>query len=153
MATSQFGTANDFRANLQKFAEKQKRDVNRLFVGVALRALENVVRRTPVGDPSLWQSPAPKGYLGGTARNSWHVTLGQPSSEEVKNGADKSGGGAMREGAAAINQAKLGDTIYLNNTVPYIRRLEYGHSTQAPEGMVRVTLSEIETFYRQGAQQ
>ena len=33
--------------------------------------------------------------------------------------------------------------IYWTNGVDYIRALEYGHSKQAPRGMVRITLAEL----------
>lgn len=42
----------------------------------------------------------------------------------------------------AATQVKAGDTFALTNNVAYIRQLEYGHSQQAPNGMVRVTLAE-----------
>lgn len=148
MAVSKYGTASDFAANLKKYAEKKNIELHKLFVAVCLRAMENIVRRTPVGDPTLWQNPAPKGYIGGTARNSWFITNGAPADSVVENAADKEGSGALQAGAQAIAQTKLGGTVYINNTLPYIRRLEHGWSGQAPSGMVKVTVAEIEAFYR-----
>ena len=40
-------------------------------------------------------------------------------------------------------RAVVGDYIYWTNGVDYIRRLEYGHSKQAPNGMVRITLADL----------
>lgn len=47
-------------------------------------------------------------------------------------------------GAAAAGwEAKVdGETFTISNSVPYIRALEYGHSSQAPNGMVRITMAE-----------
>lgn len=38
---------------------------------------------------------------------------------------------------AGVQPLKLGDTAYLVNNLPYAVPLEYGHSSQAPAGMVR----------------
>ncbi len=46
--------------------------------------------------------------------------------------------------AKTAAQAKAGDVIYLANSLPYIRRLEYGWSKQAPAGMVRGTVGEFQ---------
>jgi hypothetical protein len=35
--------------------------------------------------------------------------------------------------------------IWIYNNLPYIERLEFGHSQQAPLGMVRISIAEIET--------
>lgn len=37
---------------------------------------------------------------------------------------------------------KLGDVVYITNNLPYARRIEYGYSKQAPEGMLRRTIAE-----------
>jgi hypothetical protein len=50
---------------------------------------------------------------------------------------------------AAITQlsqstgAAIGNTFFFTNNVPYIRRLEYGYSEQAPQGMVRRNLQNF----------
>ena len=41
-----------------------------------------------------------------------------------------------------------GDYIYVTNDAPYIRALEYGHSAQAPNGMVRRTMAEMPDIAR-----
>ena len=45
---------------------------------------------------------------------------------------------------AGVHPLKLGDTAYLVNNLPYAVPLEYGHSSQAPAGMVRVTIAEFQ---------
>lgn len=57
-------------------------------------------------------------------------------------------GAARKNWKATID----GNVFYLLNdlkTVPYIRRLEYGWSPQAPRGMVRLTASEWPDIVRQ----
>jgi hypothetical protein len=46
--------------------------------------------------------------------------------------------GSFREDLDGANQF-----IEVTNGVPYIKRLEYGYSTQAPAGMVRVSMREL----------
>lgn len=41
-----------------------------------------------------------------------------------------------------IKLLRLGDTIFFTNSLPYAFRLEFGHSNQAPMGMVRITLAD-----------
>ena len=38
---------------------------------------------------------------------------------------------------------EVGDTIYLANNLPYIRKLEEGSSQQAPAGMVALSVQEF----------
>jgi hypothetical protein len=49
----------------------------------------------------------------------------------------------MSRATAASAGFKAGDTIYLTNNLPYIRRLEEGYSQQAPAGMVALTVQEF----------
>ena len=49
--------------------------------------------------------------------------------------------GRARDGWELVQTSETEITI--NNNVPYIGLLEEGNSTQAPNGMVRVTLEEV----------
>lgn len=112
----------------------------------ALAALTNVVIGTPVGDPKLWQGgvrSAPPGYVGGHARRNWNVSLQTPV--DVVFGIEGQGGGKAAATAASVNrgtptieEAEMGRTnrIIIQNNVPYIGRLNSGHSEQAPVNFV-----------------
>lgn len=76
---------------------------------------ERIEKRTPIGRPELWNYPAPPGYVPGTLRASWVM-------EQYP------GNGGL--------------TITISNDQPYAERVEYGWSTQAPEGMMRVSAME-----------
>jgi hypothetical protein len=39
-----------------------------------------------------------------------------------------------------------GQVIYITNSLPYANRLEYGYSDQATDGMVRLTLAEVNSM-------
>lgn len=87
---------------------------------------------------------APPGYTGGRFRGNWQVTFDSPAVGETGR-IDKSGAETMADGSTMIETFKVGmvDTIYFSNNVPYAVPLEFGHSTQAPHGMVRITAREF----------
>jgi hypothetical protein len=94
---------------------------------------------TPVGNPILWKNPAlaPDGYVGGRARGNWQATIGSPFVGE-----DDSGN-IMK--AQSVIPRRAGSVVYLTNNVPYIGSLEYdAHSSQAPAGMVRISVALFE---------
>ena len=84
----------------------------------------------------------------GLFRNNWRATLDQPYMGAVLP--------ANRAGSIdhVIPFAKTanGHVFYLTNKIPYAKKLEYGHSAQAPNGMVRVSarmaLAELERAVR-----
>jgi len=43
-----------------------------------------------------------------------------------------------------VSKAKLGDSVYLVNNLPYAQKIEGGSSKQAPVGMVKVTVAEYQ---------
>lgn len=57
---------------------------------------------------------------------------------------DKSGASSMARIKDGAIEFPIGETAYITNSLPYAIPLEFGHSTQAPHGMVRVTLVEFE---------
>lgn len=83
----------------------------------------------------------------GRARASWNLSAGiidtsvEPSGEYEK--------------GQALAKARLSNlpgnfrVIWITNSLPYIIALEHGHSTQAPAGMVGLSVEEIE-FYLDG---
>lgn len=71
----------------------------------------------------------------GRARSNWLVGINRPSRGTVKAG-DKSGQSAIGGATGAIGEAKPGDEIWISNNLPYIDRLNRGHSPQARPGFV-----------------
>jgi len=90
---------------------------------------ESVITGTMIefGSKVMERTPVDTGF----ARNSWTLT-------KNKNYTDDNGLGEEK-----ILDFSLGESLYLNNGANYITSLEYGHSSQAPKGMVRITLPEI----------
>lgn len=132
-----------FSGDIKRFAAKAEKAALFVFRGTALDLFSKIVLRTPVGNPSIWKAgKATPGYTGGSLRANWQVRLNRPASGEVS-GTDKSGGSTIAKGQPTINRAKGGDAIYVTNNLPYAGPVENGHSTQAPTGMVKVTIREF----------
>nr|WP_188117429.1 hypothetical protein [Pseudomonas lundensis] len=83
---------------------------------------------------------APAGYVGGRFRGNWMFNIGTPDSattEEV----DPNGVKSMARIVGGAIEFKAGDTCFITNSLGYAIPLEFGHSNQAPGGMVRVTVA------------
>lgn len=86
---------------------------------------------------------APKGYVGGRFRANWHLSINVVESvtfDEV----DPSGDETVAAMVAAMSDFTAGQTAYIINNLPYAIPLEFGHSTQAPSGMVRATVARFQ---------
>jgi len=125
-------------------AQKYNRGIDEVVTDVAVGISQRVIERTPVGQPSTWQSPssAPPGYVGGRARANWFPSIDSPSDDTT----DSTSTNESASRITGIKEQIAGNVYYLTNNLPYIRRLEYDNwSKQAPRGMVRVTLREALT--------
>jgi hypothetical protein len=131
--TIQFLNLGQFNKAVNDFASKiVPADFNKFIRGLAFKVLRGVVFKTPVDT--------------GRARANWQVNVGSLNNKELQE-ADKIGSSTIEKGLARLAQLKrkgIGEIIYIFNNVPYIIALEDGHSKrQAPNGMVKVTLTEI----------
>lgn len=82
----------------------------------------------------------------GRFRGNWQY--GTAVNTDTSSANDKTGGVVMGRIAAEIANWRSGQTIYLTNSLPYARSLEYGHSKQAPQGMVRITVADFKQTLR-----
>ena len=123
--------ADTFRLDIAKFAAKAGANAELVVRKISIDLFTKTIKRTPVDT--------------GRARANWNTSVNAPD-VGVTQTTDTSGVAAIGEVKARIGNWKQGD-IYLTNSLPYIRRLEYdGWSKQAPAGMVRVTVTEFQTF-------
>lgn len=91
----------------------------------------------------------PGGYTGGRFRGNWQVTMDSAATEPMMDRIDKNGQSTLEFGLVALEEFKVGTTgIFISNMLPYAYPLEYGHSTQAPQGMVRITAREFGSMLR-----
>lgn len=93
---------------------------------------------------------APEGYVGGRFRGNWHISLDTVESV-IHDEPDPTGNETLATMVAAMTDFKAGQIAYIVNNLPYAVPLEYGHSTQAPNGMVRVTLERFQQIVEAAA--
>jgi hypothetical protein len=132
-----------FAVRLQEIAAKTNRNADQLVRDVVEDIATKLVERSPVGDPALWIKPAPKGYEPGTFRGNWQLGVNLiPAGETGR--IDPAGDETLGTIIASIPQKAAGTIIYFANNVPYARPIEDGHSTQAPNGLVGLTVLEFQ---------
>ncbi|UVM64426.1 hypothetical protein LOY34_13800 [Pseudomonas sp. B21-009] len=83
-----------------------------------------------------------QGYVGGRFRSNWQLTVGAPAAGEIDE--IESAGETIAKIVAGAGDLSAGEVAYIVNNLPYAIPLEYGHSTQAPAGMVRVTVADFQ---------
>lgn len=130
----------EFAKKIEDFNKKAKEKAVRQLKRVALKAFQLIVQRTPV--------------LTGCARGNWRVNFGPtPLRTFTAETTDQSGNATLSEGSQQImGNAQLGVRINVVNSAPYIQRLEHGYSVQSPNGMVHITVDEIEAELKKTAQ-
>lgn len=117
-----------FTADIHKFIDKAGANAEAVVRQTCYEIAERVVERTPVDT--------------GYARACWQADL-TPQVKFRLSGEGSEPAPAPADFGVVIAQMTLGSTLYLMNNARYIRKLEYGHSAQAPQGMVRRTVAEI----------
>jgi len=119
----------------------------------------SLVSKSPVGDRKLWLSlgaayaiggkhkqikgsKGPAGYVGGRFKGNWQHGFGSKPSGELPD-IDPSGSASMARIEGGIASSPAAGIHYLANNLPYAQRLEDGWSTQAPAGMIGLTMLEF----------
>jgi len=117
-----------FQADLEQDFETVRGEIAAARDKLVTEAHEGVVNKTPVDT--------------GFARNSWFVEAGDGTTRESNNG---SGGPLPSQVLPTVGAFT---PVTIGNGAPYINELEDGRSDQAPNGMVGITLAELETRFR-----
>lgn len=152
------------RQTYNLFVDLQNADAERFNAGLASRgesafkgqrlvgAIKPARRAGKAKLASMFPMRAGKGYVGGRFKGNWQVSVNkQPVGETGL--IDPSGTATLAAGAAVASGVKAGDVIYLQNNVPYAIPLEYGWSSQAPAGMVRVTVVRFQQIVDEAARE
>lgn len=135
-----------FALRIREFAELAKDNMEAVVVKTTTDIASRIVERSPVGNPDNWVNPLPKGYVGGRFRANWQIGLGAPATGELDL-VDADGGPTKTRLAAEIERIGAGSVVHITNNLPYGPPLEYlGHSSQAPHGMVRITVAEFQSM-------
>lgn len=120
--------AGTFALDISKFVNKAKVDTKTAVQKIAMEAFRRVIEKSPVDT--------------GRFRANWGVMVGSPYAG-VTDVTDKAGAATAAAMMAAVKGWNGQGSVYLCNNLPYSIPLEYGHSKQAPGGMVRVTIAEM----------
>ena len=110
--------------------------------GTLLKLAERIIKRSPVANPSTWKKPR-KGYVGGRFRNNWQASV-NTINFAANESPDRSGAASTTKAKRVTDSLEIGATFYLSNNLPYAQRLEYGWSDQAPSGMIRLSVAELQ---------
>jgi hypothetical protein len=132
-----------FALDIQNFAKKCGTNADLVIRKTVLDIGKSLVEKTPVGDAEYWAHPAPPGYVGGHARANWSHSTGNQVIQEFKE-IDATGSTSNNRIAASVPANAGGKVHFIQNSVPYIERLEDGHSRQAPNGFVELTKIEFQ---------
>lgn len=145
--------ANKFTVPLDQVAKKLGERADSFVRSVAMETFARVIMRTPVDT--------------GRARANWVVSYGEPR-ERVITMTDPGGANAVTAMQKAVMSFPAIGTIWMTNSLPYIGVLEYGgypnppkagtkseggFSKQAPAGMVRITVEEVNGIILEALQQ
>lgn len=132
-----------FVVDLSKVRQQMRDRTDEAFRHVCLRAAENII----VGGKYSPGTPVDTGF----ARNSWTVGINDPN--VARQAAARQDAEDADVEVNSLDEAQLrilgakatnGDVVYLVSNAVYMRALEFGHSQQAPNGMVRLTMANID---------
>lgn len=153
-----------FEQDMKRFEEKVAGASEKAIRAAGLQVFTSIIERTPVGNPDIWLAKDsdgnyvdflsvndyPEGYIGGTARGNWQTAVGRRPTGTIDD-QDESGRQTIAAANLAAAKFTLADTLYFANHLPYIRRLEEGWSSQAPEGMVANSIEGFSQAVEAGA--
>lgn len=123
------GKQGSFALQLAEFAQLAKDAVDASLREIIIEVGNSLIRMSPVDT--------------GRFRGNWHLSIDVVESVTFDD-ADPNGQEAMAALVSAVSDFTAGQAAYIINNLPYAIPLEYGHSTQAPKGMVRVTLARFQ---------
>lgn len=88
----------------------------------------------------------------GRFRGNWQITANKPPLYALNN-YDRDGADTIAEGKRALYAIMRGGgavrSIYFSNMLIYANALEYGHSKQAPAGVVGIVAARLRSFMAQ----
>ena len=131
-------TMLEFNQNaIRMIADKIDESVGTLVQTIGLKSWTSLVFKTPVGNPDLWKTNyVPAGYVGGQAKFSWNVNYNKPDMTIPISW------GTGNPTTPTIKVGKNYETLFVTSSIPYMKRLEEGHSTQGKH-MIKRTVGEI----------
>lgn len=135
-----------FAAQVAEFVAKAKGNADLVVRKIALEMFARVIVKSPVDTgrfKSNWQvsiNSVPSGTLPFATADEHRDKTARKSKERSAH-VEAPTIARVQQGALSV---KAGEIIYLVNNLVYALALEYGHSKQAPQGMVRLTIVEFQ---------
>ena len=130
--------AGSFALDISKFVNKSHSNVDLVTRKIVFDIMRSVVRKSPVDT--------------GRFKGNWQYGNGEmPTGVTAIHDAD--GRGTEVHMMGQVPQEASGKLHYIVNNLPYSIRLENGWSSQAPSGMVGLTISEYQGIVRRAAQE
>lgn len=115
-----------FELDIAKFVAKANGNATLVVRKISLDLFSRVIEKTPIDT----------GRLSG----SWVVAIDSiPADDPATLGPDSS----IARVEIAVLDMKAGDNIAMVSNLDYARSIEFGHSKQAPAGMVRISVAEF----------
>jgi hypothetical protein len=133
MATQRFGL------DIAAFCKKTGLKYDTVMRKVCLDGLRKCILKSPVDT--------------GRFKGNWRVGVNAKDTTYNEKQFDKNGSATIAEGLSRLTPVKFGDTVFINNTVPYSEALENGHSGQAPQGILMMSAKEVVAELRSTIQQ
>lgn len=125
-----FGSENgSFSEQLEGFAEYAKAKADEVFKSVVIQIGASVINLSPVDT--------------GRFLANWQFTIGAPANTSLDE-KDQDSSKTLARFISEVRPLTYGQTAYIVNNLVYAIPLEYGHSRQAPSGMVRITLARFQ---------
>lgn len=137
MTTRYGGQTGSFSLQIENWANEALGAIEQTFKDVVIQIGETLVNLSPV-DTGLF-------------KGNWQLTIDAPSNHSIDRH-DKEGSETISALIAAANSLEPGQTAWLVNNLIYSIPLEYGHSQQAPAGVVRITVAQFQKIVREAAQ-
>jgi hypothetical protein len=153
------GNAASFRLELDKMGEAIQAQAVEAQRRVVLDLFTTLNLSNPVGNPTAWKprqtkdGPRPqkaKGYVGGQSRRNWRLAFVPDRS--IKGSWTNSPTGSfdassLSEAEGFLRSMRQPTSLWLTNPMPYMDRLEAGHSKQVGAGWVRRAVTVIAAKY------
>lgn len=128
------GLSGSFTAQLQQFADETMERADSIFRDVVMSMAGVIVRLSPVDT--------------GNFKGAWRLSIdGYDTS--VPETPDKQGGEVLARMLAEVGNLTFGQAAFLQNNLPYAVPLEFGHSAQAPTGIVRIAQAQFQQLVQQ----
>lgn len=132
------GLTGSFAEQLQRFAEDTMDRADEIFREIVMQVGESVIRLTPVDTGDL--------------RGAWRLSIdGYDSS--LPETPDKDGSETIARMLADVGALSFGQAAFIQNNLPHAIPNEYGHSSQAPSGMVRITQARFQEIVQQAVRE